>query len=375
MKDALAARLDAAAPHAVRLSRLIHGHPELGFEEHRAAAWTAEPLADAGFDVSVGAFSLPTSLLATYGTGERVITLCAEYDALPDIGHACGHNLIAGVAVAAALALAPLADDLGITVRVLGTPAEETGGGKVLMLSRGAFDGSDVVLMAHPGPYDCVRPRFVACGGLTVRYQGRAAHAALNPHDGVNAADALTVAQVAIGLLRQHMGPGEFVHGVTTAAGSAPNVVPDLASAVYNVRAPDLARLSALTDRVSACFEAGALATGAQVTVSPDAVVYAELRSDAELARRYEDNWPGPLPPRGEVFGSTDFGNVSQVLPALHPIFSIGRAVANHHPGFTAAAGTPEAERAMLAAARALAWSVADLAAPAPETGPGPGRA
>ncbi|GAA2077823.1 amidohydrolase [Actinomadura alba] len=359
---AVAARRD----DVVRLSRAIHAEPELGFEEHNAARWLGDLLADAGFAVTAGPCDLPTALIAATGGGPFVVDVFAEYDALPGIGHACGHNLIAAGAVATALALAPAADDLGLTVRVVGAPAEETGGGKVLLMERGALRDTRLALMAHPGPYDCVTPCFVAAGGLEVRYDGREAHAALNPFDGINAADGMHLAQTAIALLRQHLRPGEFVHGVVTEAGSAPNVIPSVARATYGLRAPDLPALAELTARVTACFEAGALATGARLGLTPDAVSYAELRSDPALAESFRDNapamWAEPADAPSRVFGSTDFGDVSHVVPALHPVFGIGASVANHHPGFAAAAATPHAEEAMLATARSLAWTVIDHA-------------
>ncbi len=211
------------------LSRMIHDHPELGFEEERASTWCAEVLTDAGYALERGVCGLPTAFAATAGTGPLTVAICAEYDALPEIGHACGHNVIASSAVGAALALAPLADDLGITVRVLGTPAEEGGGGKIIMLQRGGFDGVNAALMVHPAPSELDRMPCLAVAHFDVRYTGKEAHASAYPDRGVNAADAITVAQVAIGLLRQHSRPNDQVHGIVTYGGAAPNIVPALA--------------------------------------------------------------------------------------------------------------------------------------------------
>lgn len=364
-RDALARHRD----HVVALSRRIHAHPELGFAEHLAAQWIGDLLTDAGFAVQAGVCELPTAFIATRGRGELVFDLCAEYDALPEIGHACGHNLIAAAAVGAALAFAAVAEDLGVTVRVVGTPAEETGGGKVLMLDRGAFTGTHLALLAHPGPFDCVTPRFLAAHGFRVRYHGKEAHAALNPFDGVNAADALTVAQVAIGLLRQQVRADELVHGIVSTAGSAPNVIPALAEATYGIRAADLAGLADLTGRLTGCFEAGALATGARLELTPDPVSYAEVLSNGSLAELYRRNRSAvgrrvtePAGAVDRVVGSTDFGNLSQVVPALHPLFDIGAPTANHHPDFAAAAATATAEQAMLDAALAMSWTLIDAA-------------
>ncbi|MGH3648441.1 MAG: peptidase dimerization domain-containing protein [Micromonosporaceae bacterium] len=230
--------------------------------------------------------------------------------------------------------------------------------------------GGRVGIQPGPRPRPPPPPRFVAATGVRVGYHGRAAHAALNPYDGVNAADAMTVAQVAIGLLRQHLRPGELVHGIVSEAGSAPNVIPALSRAEYGLRAPTLAGLSALTDRLRDCFEAGALASGARLEWQADPVSYADLRADDTLAELYRDNRravsPDAVEPTGvgdRIAGSTDFGNLSQAVPALHPLFDIGAPTPYHHPDFAAAAATPAAERAMLDAALTMAWTAIDAAA------------
>jgi len=368
-KEAARQEVDRAAPALVELSHTIHAHPELAFEEVRSSAWVAEALAAGGFEVEAGACDLPTAFVATAGSGPLTIGICAEYDALPGIGHACGHNVIAAAAVGAGLALAGVADDLGLTVKVFGTPAEEGGGGKILMLQRGAFDGVHAAMMVHPAPVELLHMECLAVSHFDVHYKGKEAHASAYPEQGVNAADAITVAQVAIGLLRQHLEPGDQVHGIVTHGGEAPNVVPAHTSAKWYVRAPTLDRLAAVEPRIHRCFEAGALATGASLEIQPQSPPYSEFRPDAELTAVYQRNAeeagrvfpPAPARPMG---GSTDMANVSLALPAIHPMLGIDSLPAvNHQPEFAAAAITPVADRAVRDGALAMAWTTIDVAA------------
>ncbi len=352
----------------VELSHKIHGHPELAFEEERASTWCAEALSAGAYTVERGICELPTAFAATTGTGPLTVAICAEYDALPEIGHACGHNIIASSAVGAALGLAPLADDLGLTVRVLGTPAEEGGGGKILMLERGGFDGVNAALMVHPAPNELDRMPCLAVSHFDVRYTGKEAHSSAYPQRGVNAADAITIAQVAIGLLRQHAAPHDQVHGIVTYGGAAPNIVPGLAVAKFYVRAKTLEALEAWEPRVLKCFEAGALATGASLEVVPQGPVYSEFLTDEEMAGLYRANAKAI----GRVFAagseaaltaSTDMGNVSLAIPAIHPLLGIDSLPAvNHQAGFAAAAIAQAADRALVDGAVAMAWTVIDLA-------------
>ncbi|TQF65999.1 M20 family metallopeptidase [Rhodococcus spelaei] len=353
----------SAKADLIALSHSIHAEPELAFAEFRSAAKTAELLSQYGFEVETAVADLPTAFSATYGSGDLAIGICAEYDALPEIGHACGHNIIAAAAVGAGLALAPLADRLGITVRVLGTPAEESGGGKVLMLERGAFDGLGAALMVHPGPEDIAGATSLAMADLAVTFSGREAHASAAPQFGRNAADAATVAQVGLGLLRQHLSAGQQMHGIVSDGGIAPNIVPARTEMLYYLRAQTSESLADLTERALACFEAGALAAGCTHeirTVSPN---YTELRPDPWLVRAYreliEKSGRRPLAPEREgsrPLGSTDMGNVTHVLPGIHPVIGIESAGAvTHQPEFAAACVTASADRAVLDGARALA--------------------
>jgi amidohydrolase len=368
--SSVGARLDAVADDLVALSRRLHAHPEVAWQEERAVGWLAEALGVLGLAVDVGVCDLPTAFRATVGDGPLHLAVCAEYDALPGLGHACGHNLIAATAVGVAAALAPAVDDLGITLHVLGTPAEEGAGGKVVMLERGGFDGLHAAVMAHPGPLDVARARPYAVAHLAVAYDGRGSHAAAYPEHGVNAADAFTVAQVAVGLLRQQLPPSVRTHGLLTRGGEAPNAIPARTEGRWYVRADTLAELADVEPRVRRCFEAGAVATGCALTVELEGPRYAELRTDDALLARYVEHAAA----RGRTFhdgdpraamsrASTDLGNVSQMLPVIHPYVGIGSWPAvNHQPEFAAATVTPEAERAMLDAAAALAATLVDAA-------------
>ena len=357
-----------AGDRLIALSRMIHGHPELGFEEEQASSWCAEALTDGGFAVERGICGLPTAFAASAGTGSLTVAICAEYDALPGIGHACGHNVIASAAVGAALGLARVADDLGITVRVLGTPSEEGGGGKILMMQRGGFDGVNAALMVHPAPSELDRMPCLAVSHFDARYTGKEAHASAFPERGVNAADAITVAQVAIGLLRQHSGRDDQVHGIVTYGGAAPNVVPALAVAKFYVRAETLQALVAWEQRVVRCFEAGALATGASLEIVPQGPRYSEFLTDEAMAALYRSNAEAigrvfSNVAEGAMRASTDMGNVSLAIPSIHPLLAIDSLPAgNHQAEFAAAAASPAADRAVLDGAVAMAWTTIDLA-------------
>jgi amidohydrolase len=365
-KDQARARITAAADQLVELSHRIHAHPETAWQEHRAAGWLTDALDGLGYAVTRGACQLPTAFTASIGTGELHIGICAEYDALPGLGHACGHNIIA----AAATGLAGLADQLGLTITVLGTPAEEGGGGKILMLDRGAFDGLHAVMMIHPGPADAARAEPFAVDHQHVSYRGTTAHAAAYPELGVNAADAFTIAQVAIGLLRQQLPASVRVHGIVTRAGHAPNAIPDHAEGRWYVRAASLAELDRIEPRVRACFEAGALATGCELTIKPESPRYAEFRNGGQLLDLFLANASDlgrPFTGRGAGArmnrASTDMGNISLRLPAIHPYLGIDSLPAvNHQPEFAAHCAGPAADRADLDGAIALAATVIDAA-------------
>jgi amidohydrolase len=365
-KTAARTTIDRERDGLVALSHRIHAHPELKFEEEQSSAWTAGALSDAGFAVETGICDLPTAFGSKVGNGPLHIAICAEYDALPMIGHACGHNIIAASAVGAGLALASLVDELGITLSVIGTPAEEGGGGKVLMLDRGAFDGVHAALMVHPTPMEDLYPRVSAVAHMRVQYTGRESHAAIAPELGINAADALTVAQVAVGLLRQHLRAFDQVHGIVTHGGDATNVVPAHTEGTWMARSRSLGELEQLRPRVEHCFEAGALATGATLVVSDVCPPYAHMEHDHDLAEMFRANAIAigrPESNDGATTFSTDMGNVSLAMPSIHPCIAIDTdGAVNHQPEFAQAAVNASADRAVAEGALAMAWTVIDAA-------------
>lgn len=368
-KAAARERFDTARDNLIALSHRIHAHPELGFEEEHAATWLAETLTEAGFAVESGICDLPTAFIARAGSGPLHIAICAEYDSLPGIGHACGHNIIAASAVGAGIAAARVADEVGLTISVIGTPAEEGGGGKILLLERGAFADVHVAMMVHPAPFDVAEMAIIAAAQFEVHYTGKEAHASAFPELGINAADALTIAQTAIGLLRQHIRPTDRVHGIITKGGDAPNIVPAHTAAKYMVRAKTLGELDGIRAKVMRCFEAGALATGAKLSVTEDHQPYAEMRHDPDIAAAYRRNaealgrvFPNLGSGAQRAAGSTDMGNISLALPAIHPAISIDSLPAvNHQPEFTAHCVTTAADKALIDGALAMAWTAIDL--------------
>ncbi|BDX33949.1 amidohydrolase [Mycobacterium antarcticum] len=354
----------------IALSHSIHAEPELAFDEHRSCAKTQALVAERGFEVTAAPGGLDTAFRADFGSGSLVIGICAEYDALPGIGHACGHNIIAASAVGTALALAEVADDLDLTVVLLGTPAEEAGGGKALMLEAGTFDDIAATVMLHAGPLDIARARSLALSQVAVEYTGREAHAAVAPYLGLNAADAITVSQVAIGLLRQQFAPGQMAHGIVTDGGQATNVIPARTEMHYTMRANDTGSLRELEGRMSDCFLAGAVATGCGHRVEATEPSYLELTPDQWLADvfraemvRFGRNPVGPEIEAAFPLGSTDMGNVTQVMPGIHPIVGIDADGASiHQPAFAAAAAGPSADTAVIEGAVMLARTVVELA-------------
>ncbi|MBV9515654.1 MAG: M20 family metallopeptidase [Mycobacteriaceae bacterium] len=370
-RDVVLARRD----DLIALSHDIHAEPELAFTEHRSCAKTQALAAERGFTITRAPAGLDTAFRADFGDGDLRVAVCAEYDALPDIGHACGHNIIAAAAVGATLALADVADELGLRVVLMGTPAEESGGGKVLLLKAGVFDDISAAVMIHPGPADIAAARSLALAEVAVEYQGHESHASVAPYLGVNAADAATVAQVAIGLLRQHLAPGQQVHGIMTAGGRAPNVIPAHAAMRYAMRATNRESLRSLEKRVLDCFGAGGLATGCECRINEGGPPYDELRPDPWLASVFREEMARcgrvPAPEQLEAalpVGSTDMGNITQAIPGIHPIVSVEAGGASlHQPEFTAAAASESADEAVIDGSIMLARTVIRLAETLPE--------
>jgi amidohydrolase len=359
-------RVAQARTALIELSHKIHANPELAYEERLSSGWVADMLEQGGFAVTRGAGGMETALVGTYGSGPLNVAMVIEYDALPEVGHACGHNIIAASSVGAALGLVPLADDLGIRISAIGTPAEEGGNGKAALIDAGVFADVHCALMIHPGPTDVATPEVLAAQTLEVTYTGRSAHAGAYPERGINAGDAMVVAQVAIGQLRQALIASDRVHGIVTLGGEASNIIPSLTKANYMVRAGSAARLEEVRERVMRCFEAGALASGATIDVMLRPL-YADMIHDPDLVRMYAANAEA----LGRSFGgpsdfnrfSTDMGNVSYVVPSIHPVLGVeAHGASNHQPAFAAATVTPSGDQAVFDGAVALAWTAIDAA-------------
>ena len=371
-KAAVQKRLESLRSSIINLSHTIHANPEEGYKETKAAAWISGMLADAGLEVQRGICDLPTAFIAKAGKGPLHLCICAEYDALPGIGHACGHNIIAAAAVGAGIAASTVADEVGMTIAVIGTPAEEDGdaGGKILLLERGAFAGMHAAMMVHPAPFNVLTPKVIAASMFEVHYTGKEAHASAFPEMGINAADALTIAQTAIGLLRQHILPTTRIHGIITHGGDAPNVIPGHTTARYIVRGDTLAELEQLRPRVHRCFEAGALATGCKMEIVGGNKPYSEMIHDRDIAALYKRNsellgrsFPDIGTDHQNVVASTDMGNVSLVIPSIQPMIGINSFPAvNHQREFTAQCVTHSADQAIYDGALAMAWTAVDLA-------------
>jgi amidohydrolase len=366
-KQRAQAAVDAMTAGLVRISREIHAHPELAFHERHAVAQLVPFLQAHGFRVEAGSYGMETAFRGEWGHGPVTIAICAEYDALPEIGHACGHNLIAAAGAGAAAALAAALDPADARIVILGTPAEEQYGGKVIMLQKGAFNDVDVAMMAHPMAVDFADPPMLGVAHVDVEYRGRAVHASVGPEQGINALDAIVTAYQAIAQLRHHIRRDARIHGIITHGGAAANIIPEYTKGTWYVRAMQPSYLTELKERVRHCFEAGALATGCTVTMDwHEDLEYAPLRNNRPMVEAYRRNGEA----LGKRFvdlknvstGSTDMGNVSQVVPSIHPTFGVGQMIFNHTPEFTAAAITDAAHESMLQTAKALAMTGVDLA-------------
>jgi len=369
LKKEVCASVDRLARELLAVSHEIHAHPELAFEEVKASRLLADTGRGHGLDVHQNVYGLSTALEARVGGAGPTVALLSEYDALPGIGHACGHNIIATSALGAALALAGLGARLPGSVRWLGTPAEERGGGKEIMARNGAFDGVDAALMIHPAGVNLATMPCLAIAELEAVYTGVASHASAMPERGVNALDALVLAYQAIAALRQHIRPTERLHGIIVDGGQAPNIVPERAAGRFYVRAANAQELAALKKRVAGCFQAGADATGAKLELSWGEVDYLDLDTSWPLANRFQANaesvgrsfFPYDKVPAG-MQGSTDMGNVSQRVPSIQPmIASSPPNVTIHNAEFAKWAASELGDKAVLDGAKALAMTALDF--------------
>ena len=372
MEKSKAAVIDEIDAHRHQLSELslkIHANPELGFKEVRASAWLTQYLEENGFSVERGICELPTAFRASYGQGKPAIAIIAEYDALPNLGHACGHNLISTCAVGAGIASKRAVDQFGGSILVIGTPAEEIYGGKVIMADRGAFNNLDMAMMVHPETYDAATTRALACQALEVEFFGKAAHAAASPEVGINALEALLQSFAAINSLRQHIKSTARIHGIITDGGEAANIVPAHSAGTFIVRAEDDTYLDELKQRVINCFTGAATASGARLEYRWKEIRYASLRNNPIIAQLFKQNMESlgrqvELYASSNAFGSTDMGNVSQLVPSIHSSVAIApREVVIHSPQFAEAAASEAGTRGLLDAAKALAMTVVDLVA------------
>jgi len=369
LKEAVKSAVDTQEHQLAEISAQIHDHPETGFQETMASGWLTQYLDENGFAVQRGICDLPTAFRASYGEGEPVIALLAEYDALPDLGHACGHNIIATSSIGAAVASKPAIDRFGGTILVIGTPAEELYGGKVIMVEKGAFRDVDIAMMVHPGVYDVAVNQALACQTLEVEFFGRAAHAAAYPEKGINALDAMLQAFTAINALRQHIKDKARIHGIITDGGEAANIIPAHSAGNFIVRAEEDVYLNELKERVLNCFTGAATATGTRLEYRWGDTRYAPLLNNPTLAQLFSQNMRSLgrnvlASDPAFAFGSTDMGNVSQLVPAIHPTVAIApKDVVIHSPQFAEAAASETGRQGLLDAAKAMAMTVVDLLA------------
>lgn len=360
--------IDEVADRLIHISQTLHANPEVAFEEYQSMALLADTAEQHGFAVERGVAGLDTAFVAT-STGEEAgptIAFVAEYDALPGLGHACGHNIIGTAAIGAGLALQAIREKVPGTVQIVGTPAEERGGGKVIMVERGIFAEVDAAMMIHPGAKAMTTRGTLASNKLKFEFFGKAAHAAASPDLGINALDACIHTFVNINALRQHVPSTVRIHGIITHGGEAPNIVPAYAAAEFSVRAATSEMSFAVADKVARCAEAGALAAGAEVKVH-HTTHYAKRLANPTLARLFEKN----ITPLGEMvkqpavnerMGSSDMGNVSQIVPAIHPYVTIvDPGIAGHTPEFAAAAASERGNQALIRSAKAMAMTAIDL--------------
>ena len=367
LKDKAASTIDASSQELYELSSEIWRNPELGFKEYKAHELLTSFLEKKGFAVECSFTGIKTAFRATFGSGRPNVCVICEYDALPGIGHACGHNLIAEAGVAAGLGLKAALESSDTPkgcVTVLGTPAEEGGGGKVYLIQNGAFEDVDIAMMVHPGPATFVAPRILARYQLSVTFTGKASHAAGFPWEGVNALDAAVLAYNSISVLRQQMKPSWRVHGIFTNGGIKPNIIPEKSSLLFYIRAPNVTELETLVAKVKACFEAAAKATGCEVAIEQPAPPYLDIISNPPFLKSYTENLKslGVEYEYARDLGSSDIGNVSYLVPAIHPFYTVGSGKeVNHTHEFTQVSNTPEAHSATLTAAKAMAHTCIDV--------------
>ena len=344
----------------------LHVNPEIGLNEHRSSALLADTLELQGFTVQRGIAGMATAFRAGYGETGPAIAILAEMDALPELGHACGHNIIGAAAVGAALALRHTLPPETARIVVFGTPAEEQGIGKVDLIEQGYFEDIDFAMMVHPSARRTVTKLYLGVAKVRFTFSGRSAHAAAYPEEGINALDGVIQTFNAVSALRQQLREDVRVHGIITDGGIAPNIIPARAACFFYVRAEYLPMLHEVKRRVIACAEGAALATGCTLAVEVDRRVMAPFRVNRPFADLYaaQLEYLGLIEsdsPAGRNRGSSDIGNVSQIVPTIHPHVPIGDGIHIHTPGFAVAAGSERGGEAVLEGARAMALTAIDL--------------
>lgn len=360
--------IDDLSAELIQISSTLHANPETAFKEFRSAALLCDTLDGYGFAVERGVGGLETAFRAeAQGNGSGpAIAILAEYDALPDMGHACGHNIIATSAIGAAIAVKQVLGELPGRVVVIGTPAEEGGGGKVILLERGVFQDIDAAMMVHPASRTMVLRGSLASTRLRIEFSGKASHAAAAPEDGINALDAVILTFTNVNALRLHLKSDARVHGIITNGGSAANIIPDYAAATFSVRAASQKYALEVLERVIQCAQAAGMATGATLKHSTRPG-YAQMIPNQTMARAFADNWRAiqvevHAPRPNERMGSTDMGNVSQALPGIHPYIAIApNGTAGHTIEFREAAISDAGHAGLLNAAKGMAMTTIDL--------------
>lgn len=368
IKDRACKRIDEVADVLVEVSHAIHDRPEQNFAEFFASELLTRTASSQGLATELHAYGCDTGFAAETGKGPTVCIM-SEYDALPDIGHGCGHNVIAAAGLGAALGLALVAGDAGGRLRYLGTPAEEGGGGKLVMARNDALEGVDVAMMVHSADADLTSIDAIALQQLVVEYHGESAHAAAAPQKGRNALDAAVLGYMAVAALRQHILPTERVHGIFLKAGEKPNIVPREASMEWYVRSDTVTTLSDLKPRVLGALQSGAVACGCSFSHTWVDTPYADMVTNNNLSAMYVANAaqvgrtvrvPGTDGQR--VVGSTDMGNVSHLVPSIHPmIASAPRGTSIHTLDFARESVTAAADRAIIDGAKAMAMTAIDF--------------
>lgn len=369
LRQQIIREVDRLRDRLVKISKTIHSNPELGLKEYKSSELLCSELEKDGFTVERKVAGMDTAFKAAFKgkPGGPTIALLAEYDALPEIGHACGHNLIATIALGAGLALSKVMPELSGTIMVLGTPDEEGSGGKVTMIENETFKDVDAAMIVHPSNKTQAIADILAISSVEIKFKGKAAHASSSPEKGINALDAVIQTFNGVNALRQHLRSDVRVHGIVTDGGKRPNIVPETAAAFFFVRAADRRYKDKVLRRVKKCAQGAAAATGARLEFAARPRALDDMKNNPTMVKLFEchlkalgEKVQAPDPKAGK--GSTDMGNVSYVVPSIHPSIAIGsKKLAGHSRDFAEAAVSDRGHEAMIVAAKAMALTAVDL--------------